>query len=84
VEELCQIFLAQARANKYELSPSALGHLHELMAAAWSAKGPGFGNGRVARTAFERSVAQQADRLSEDPNPDLKSLCTFEGKDIVM
>jgi hypothetical protein len=60
-EELLRIFEMLAGHNHYELNDGARDRLRAHFDTV--PRGPGFGNGRLARNLFEEACAQQASRL---------------------
>ena len=60
-DELIAIFETLAGKHHYELTAGARRRLRAHFDAA--PRGPGFGNGRLARNLFEEAVAQQASRV---------------------
>ncbi len=60
-DELLRIFAMLAEAHHYELSDGAREQVRAHFATV--PRGPGFGNGRLARNLFEEACAQQASRL---------------------
>lgn len=60
-DELVRIFEMLAGHNHYELSDGARERLRAHFQAV--PRGPGFGNGRLARNLFEEACAQQATRV---------------------
>ena len=82
-DELIAIFLSLCKKNRYEPTPEAI----ERMRAYFTGqpRGKGFGNGRLARNAFEAAVAHQASRLmaTADAKPTSEDLQRLEPADIV-
>lgn len=66
--ELEQIFLLNAKKNQYFLDDDALVKLYEMMYSAVENKDKNFGNARFVRNLFEKSIQNQAMRLSSQPN----------------
>lgn len=60
--ELVEIFAKLCRDSRLLLTPDAVRHLGELIAAL--PRGRDFANGRTIRRMFEHAVARQADRLA--------------------
>jgi len=60
-DELVRIFEMLAGHHHYELSDGARERLRDHFEAV--PRGPGFGNGRLARNLFEEACAQQASRV---------------------
>lgn len=79
-QELLAIFELIADKGRYELDDLA-----REAAVAWFGshdRGPGFGNGRLARNLFEASVARHATRLVDVDQPSDQQLITLEAEDI--
>ena len=66
-DELKHIFLLNAKKNQYTLDDEALAELEKLMASAIAHKDNNFGNARFVRNLFEKSIQNQAMRLSSQP-----------------
>ena len=69
-DELVAIFVGLCSKERYEPDADALAAVRERFAA--EPRGPGFGNGRMARNLFEASIAAQASRVVgiTDPTDD--------------
>ncbi len=79
-DELVCILELITEGAAYELTPQAT-----EAAAVWFAahpRGPGFGNGRLARNLFEAAVARHATRLVDVADPTDEQLTTIEAVDI--
>lgn len=61
--ELISIFNKFCQDNGYTLSFTARVELQKIFADAYSKRSKQFGNGRFARTIFERAIEQQANRI---------------------
>ncbi|MQY20750.1 AAA family ATPase [Nocardia macrotermitis] len=61
-EELAGIYVATARAQDYHLTTELVAALPDRMSRI--GRGPGFANGRSARTVFEQTITNQSKRLS--------------------
>ena len=66
--ELADIFKMYMKKNQYTLSPDAETYLKERFEYAVAHKDRNFGNARYARNVFEKSIQQQANRLSGKSN----------------
>lgn len=78
--ELVEILTGQIAKGGYEADADAL-----AAAEAWFGahpRGPGFGNGRLARNLFEAAVLRQALRLAEVAEPTNEELVTLLPADI--
>lgn len=74
VEDLSEIFIANVRKYQYKLSPDAERTAVEGFAEAVAHKDRHFGNGRYVRNLFEKIVECQANRISMEQNPDVRTL----------
>ena len=79
-DELVAIFEALCRKERYEPDEGALTAVRERFAA--SARGPGFGNGRLARNLFEASIAAQASRVVRIGQPTDAQLIGLTTEDV--
>lgn len=80
-DELVAIFEALCRKERYEPDIGALAAVRERFAA--EPRGPGFGNGRMARNLFEASVAAQASRVVRIGQPTDAQLLGLTADDVV-
>lgn len=80
--ELRQIFLLKARKNQYTLNEEALTVLDDVLAKAVEHKDKNFGNARFVRNIFEKSIQNQAMRLSSEPNITEDVLSMLKAEDI--
>ena len=62
-DELTEIFLCIAANSSYFLDEQAKSHLHGIIQEIIQNKPENFGNGRTMRNLFERSLANQANRI---------------------
>ena len=67
-DELKQIFLLNAKKNQYTIDEEASRVLGEIMSSAIDHKDKNFGNARFVRNLFEKSIQNQATRLSSQSN----------------
>ena len=81
-KELEQIFLLSAKKNQYTLDDYALVKLEDTMASAVEHKDKNFGNARFVRNLFEKSIQNQAMRLSSQPNITEEVLSKLEAEDL--
>lgn len=85
-DELVSILVQIARQHAYELDDEARAQAQHWFAA--QPRGPGFGNGRLARNLFEEATARQATRLvadgrsREEGGPSAEQLTTLTGADL--
>ena len=63
-EELKKIFMLQLKKNQYNITDEASEKLDSLLQRAVEKKTRSFGNARYVRNLFEKTVQQQASRLS--------------------
>ena len=66
--ELVDIFKMYMKKNQYTLAPDAEEYLKERFEYAVAHKDRNFGNARFARNVFEKTIQQQANRLSGQAN----------------
>ena len=81
-EELKQIFLLNANKNQYTLNEESLEKLDEIMSYAIEHKDKNFGNARFVRNLFEKSIQNQAMRLSSQTNITEEILSKLEAGDL--
>lgn len=81
-DELEQIFLLNSEKNQYILDDEALEKLEEIMCSAVEHKDKNFGNARFVRNLFEKSIQNQAMRLSSQPNITEEILSKLEARDL--
>ena len=66
--ELVEIFKMYMKKNQYTLAPDAEEYLKEQFEYVVAHKDRNFGNARYARNVFEKSIQEQANRLSGRSN----------------
>ncbi|WP_217146090.1 right-handed parallel beta-helix repeat-containing protein [Streptomyces sp. AC627_RSS907] len=79
-DELVEIVRRQSTRDGYECPPATLEALRRHFAGV--ARGPGFGNGRYARTVLERMMTRQAGRLASVPDADTDQLRLLLPEDV--
>ena len=79
-EELLRILASLGDKGGYHLDPSGIERATAWLDAVPRARG--FGNGRTARNLFEHTVAAQATRLADVPDPTNEQLTTLIGADV--
>ena len=79
-EDLVAIFAAIAAEHEYVVDDEAMAEVDSWFAG--QARGPSFGNARVARNLFEACVAQQATRLAAVDVPSTQELVTLSASDV--
>jgi len=67
-KELDLIFQRMVEQARYKLEPEAAERARLFLAEQHSRRGPTFGNARLVRNVFERTIMRQADRLATDPD----------------
>ena len=82
VEELKQIFLLNAKNNQYEIDEKGLIQLDQVLDSALKHKDESFGNGRFVRNLFEKTIQNQAIRLSNQTNTTAEELLLLKAEDI--
>jgi hypothetical protein len=83
-EELLEIFEGMIKSGGYQLAAAAREYALQLFTAAHAARGPSFGNGRLARNLFEKALQGQANRLVLIQNPSKDDLAAILGADLGM
>ena len=82
-EELSDIFTKiYMKKNQYTFAPGAADYLHQRMDSAVLYKSRNFGNARFARNLFEKSIQQQANRVSKKSNASPKELSELTIEDL--
>ena len=81
-EELYRIFLMYTKKNEYTLSQEAGIYLRERLEEVVAHKSRNFGNARYVRNVFEKSIQQQADRVSRMKSPKNQDLTEITKEDL--
>lgn len=81
-DELYQIFCKQIKKFQYTMSDEAAEALKGYLAYEVAHKDQNFGNGRFVRNLFERTLQQQANRLSREVNLTTEKLSEITKEDI--
>lgn len=83
VPDLCQIFELMCRSNAYELTPAARGNLAIILNRVFADRDENFGNARLVRNAYERTLSNHANRLAtSDAVITRDALATIEAVDL--
>ena len=82
VEELNQIFLLNVDKNQYQLDGEGKELLNKILTFAVDHKDKNFGNGRYVRNLFEKTIQNQAMRLSSLPNITATELSMLKAEDL--
>lgn len=80
--ELKTIFLLNALNNQYIVDEKGLNQLDQVLDFALKHKDKSFGNGRFVRNLFEKTIQNQAIRLSHQPNTSKEDLSTLTAEDL--
>ena len=81
-KELTEIFKMYMKKNQYTLADDAEAYLKERFDEAVAHKDRNFGNARFARNVFEKSIQQQANRLSNQYNLSKEELTELTIEDL--
>lgn len=81
-EELKQIFMLNVDKNQYLLEPEGEEQLSKILNFAIEHKDKNFGNGRYVRNLFEKTIQNQAIRLSCLPNITAEELSKLKAEDL--
>ena len=83
VSDLCQIFELMCNANSYQLTPEARGNLAIILNRVFAERDQNFGNARLVRNAYERTLGNHADRLATSEGTITReALSTLEAVDL--
>lgn len=80
--DLEKIFLLNADKNQYVLNEAAIAKVKEIMVYAIDHKDKNFGNARFVRNLFEKSIQNQAMRLSPQSKITTEELSMIKAEDI--
>lgn len=80
--ELKQIFMLNVKKNQYILEPKGEEKLSNILNYAVGHKDKSFGNGRYVRNLFEKTIQNQAIRLSCKPSVTAEELSKLEAVDL--
>ncbi|MFM4835289.1 AAA family ATPase [Aeromonas sp. R5-4] len=81
--DLTKVFYKMCQDNKLIIDQAVLLKVFACMKQLISDAETNFGNARVVRQLFERSMQQQANRLSKVEKPSLKQLSVLMAEDVV-
>jgi len=80
--QLVSIFESICAKASFQLSPAAKEKLETLFTVLYESRDETFGNGRLARNLFERTINNQASRIVSIANINEQVLSTIEADDI--
>ncbi|HXG86137.1 MAG TPA: hypothetical protein VNI84_19105 [Pyrinomonadaceae bacterium] len=80
--QLVSIFESICAKASFQLSPAAKKKLEALFTTLYENRDETFGNGRLARNLFERTINNQASRIVSIANINEQVLSTIEAGDI--
>lgn len=81
-DELVEIFMKNVKNNQYQLNSDGVQLLSQIMDFATKHKDKNFGNGRFVRNLFEKTIQNQATRLSGQPSITAEELSTLKAEDL--
>ena len=81
-EELLTIFEKICHTNHYQIKPDAKQTLLQKFTNLYQNRDKNFGNGRLVRNLFEKTIEKQAIRLSKLKDIDRKMITAIEKEDI--
>lgn len=81
-DELKQIFMLNVDRYQYVLEPEGEELLSKKLSNATEHKDKNFGNGRYVRNLFEKTIQNQAIRLSSQPSITAEDLCKLKAEDL--
>lgn len=73
-DQLVNIFKLHAKNNRYSVDKRALGILHERFVDEYENRSNDFGNGRLARSYFEKAKMKSANRIVNDLEADITKI----------
>lgn len=82
-DELFQIFEVNCKKNDYVITDEAKTALKSLLEKAVAEKDKNFGNARFVRNLFEKTLEQQANRLSKQENLSKEMLTEITKSDLM-
>ena len=82
-DELAQIFALMAEKSTYSLDEDALAHLAQITEEMVKQKQDNFANGRAIRNLFEKSIANQANRIVVQQTNERTELTRLSKEDIL-
>ena len=82
-DELTTIFARLAEEEGYVLGDGVIELVGQQLAEAWNERTPTFGNGRLVRNLFERTLTSQANRLA-NASPTREDLSTLIVADLAL
>jgi Holliday junction resolvasome RuvABC ATP-dependent DNA helicase subunit len=80
-DELTTIFTRLAEEEGYTLTHGVVDAVRQEMTEVYEARASNFGNGRLVRNLFEKSLTAQANRLA-NASPNREQLCTLILEDL--
>lgn len=81
-DELAKIFMLNVENNQYKLNDEGCQLLSQILNFAVDHKDKNFGNGRFVRNLFEKTIQNQASRLSRQPKITTEELSTLTAEDL--
>jgi len=84
VEQLVDIFRFMLQQSEYVASEEAVAEAARVLEQLWQARTEHFGNARVVRNLFERTLQHQANRLAGIPEPTRDELVRIEVIDLAL
>ncbi len=81
-DELEKIFMLNVQKNQYKLDENGQQELRQMLSYAVEHKDKNFGNGRFVRNMFEKTIQNQATRLSKQAKLSAEELSTLTAEDL--
>lgn len=81
VDELKKIFLLNSEKNQYKMNEDSISVLDQILTSVVNHKDKNFGNGRFVRNLFEKTIQNQAVRLSRKSSVTTEELSTLTPED---
>lgn len=81
-EELQEVFDRMVQHGHYSMAPGVRERVRAILDREHQQRGTNFGNARLVRNLFERTIMRQSDRLALDPTLTREELSLVESIDI--
>jgi AAA+ superfamily predicted ATPase len=81
-KDLCKIFVGMAEQNQYKIDQNGLANLGLLCHSLFLNRDENFGNGRLVRNLFEKTLGNHADRIVELDDITKEVLTTITAEDL--
>lgn len=80
--ELAQIFLGLCNESQYEMTPSAEKELYTILQNLYANRDQYYGNARLVRNLFEKTITNQSNRIINLANPTKRDMMSIYPQDM--